>query len=118
MAAAIASKASSQLVGVKTDKKRRYRPGTVALREIRKYQKSTEKMIRKAPFIRLVRELMQAKNSTLRITASALDAIQESAEDYLVGFFKVLSCLNPSLCLGREFSHIYSYNGRYTTLYM
>ena len=40
-------------------KKRRYKPGTVALREIRKYQKSTELLIRKLPFQRLVREVRQ-----------------------------------------------------------
>ena len=39
-------------------KKRRFRPGTVALREIRRYQKNTELLIRKLPFRRLVRELM------------------------------------------------------------
>ena len=39
-------------------KKRRYRPGTVALREIRKYQKSTELLIRKLPFQRLIREIV------------------------------------------------------------
>jgi histone H3/H4 len=44
-------------VGVK--KPHRYRPGTVALREIRKYQKSTELLIRKLPFQRLVREIAQ-----------------------------------------------------------
>jgi hypothetical protein len=43
--------------GVK--KPHRYRPGTVALREIRKYQKSTELLIRKLPFQRLVREIAQ-----------------------------------------------------------
>ena len=38
--------------------KRRWRPGTVALREIRKYQKSSDLLIPKAPFARVVRELM------------------------------------------------------------
>ena len=37
----------------------RYRPGTVALREIRRYQKSTELLCRKGPFRRLVREVAQ-----------------------------------------------------------
>ena len=49
--------ASSMAGGVK--KPHRYRPGTVALREIRKYQKSTELLIRKLPFQRLVREIAQ-----------------------------------------------------------
>jgi histone H3 len=43
--------------GVK--KPHRFRPGTVALREIRRYQKSTELLIRKLPFQRLVREIAQ-----------------------------------------------------------
>jgi Core histone H2A/H2B/H3/H4 len=47
--------------GVK--KPHRYRPGTVALREIRKYQKSTELLIRKLPFQRLVREIAQVGNA-------------------------------------------------------
>lgn len=38
---------------------RRFRPGTVALREIRRYQKSTELLLRKIPFQRLVREIAQ-----------------------------------------------------------
>ena len=48
--------------GVK--KPHRYRPGTVALREIRKYQKSTELLIRKLPFQRLVREIAQVGSQT------------------------------------------------------
>jgi len=36
-------------------KKKRFRPGTVALREIRKYQRSTDLLLRKLPFSRLVR---------------------------------------------------------------
>lgn len=46
---------------VPQQKKRRWRPGTVALREIRKYQKSTELLIRKLPFSRLVREIGQVR---------------------------------------------------------
>jgi len=67
---------------------RRYRPGTVALREIRKYQKSTELVIRKLPFQRLVREIAQDFNTDLRFQASAVLAIQEAAEAYLVGLFE------------------------------
>ena len=51
----------------------RYRPGTVALREIRRYQSSTELLIKKAPFQRLVREVMEEFKKDLRITATALD---------------------------------------------
>lgn len=66
----------------------RYRPGTVALREIRKYQKSTELLIRKLPFQRLVREIMHDVRWDLRIQSRALQALQESAESYLVGLFE------------------------------
>lgn len=69
-------------------KPHRYRPGTVALREIRKYQKSTEKLIRKLPFQRLVREVAQGIKTDVRFTASAIDAIQEITEAYIVSLFE------------------------------
>ncbi len=72
--------------GVK--KPHRYRPGTVALRDIRRYQKSTDLLLRKAPFARLVRELMQDFKADLRVQASAFEAFQEAAEAYLVGLFE------------------------------
>ena len=63
-------------------------PGTVALREIRKYQKSTELLIRKLPFQRLVREIAQDFKTDLRFQSSAVLALQEAAEAYLVGLFE------------------------------
>jgi len=66
----------------------RYRPGTVALREIRKYQKSTELLIRKAPFQRLVREIAQDFKNDLRFQSTAVLALQEASEAYLVGLFE------------------------------
>nr|CAD1835342.1 unnamed protein product [Ananas comosus var. bracteatus] len=72
--------------GVK--KPHRYRPGTVALREIRKYQKSTELLIRKLPFQRLVREIAQDFKTDLRFQSHAVLALQEAAEAYLVGLFE------------------------------
>ena len=69
-------------------KPHRYRPGTVALREIRKYQKSTELLIRKLPFQRLVREIAQDFKSDLRFQSSAILALQEAAESYLVHLFE------------------------------
>ena len=76
----------SHLGGVK--KPRRYRPGTVALREIRKYQKSTNLLIRCLPFQRLVREVSQQIKSDLRFQSTALLALQEAAEAYLVNMFE------------------------------
>lgn len=69
-------------------KPRRYRPGTVALREIRRYQKSTELVIRKLPFQRLVREIAQDFKPDLRFQISAVMALQEACEAYLVGLFE------------------------------
>ena len=66
----------------------RFRPGTVALREIRKYQKSTELLIRRRPFMRLVREIAQDIKLELRFQASAMEALQEATEAYLVGLFE------------------------------
>ena len=60
-------------------RKIRYRPGTVALREIRRYQKSTELLIRKLPFQRLIREITEDfRKNYFRWTAAALCAIQAS----------------------------------------
>jgi histone H3 len=73
----------------KLKKPHRFRPGTVALREIRKYQKSTDLLLRKLPFQRLVREITQEFNTNnLRFQGTALLALQEAAEDYLVHLFE------------------------------
>ena len=66
----------------------RWRPGTVALREIRRYQKSTELLIRKLPFSRLVREIAQDFKTDLCFQPQAFAALQEAAEAYLVGLFE------------------------------
>lgn len=67
---------------------RRYRPGTKALKEIRKFQKSTELLIRKRPFQRLVREIAQDFKTDLRFQSAAILALQEASEAYLVGLFE------------------------------
>ena len=72
--------------GVK--KPHRYRPGTVALREIRRYQKSTDLLIRKAPFQRLVKEIAQEIKQNARFQSTAVLALQEASEYYLVGLFE------------------------------
>uniref|UniRef100_A0A8B9DCE1 H3.3 histone A n=1 Tax=Anser cygnoides TaxID=8845 RepID=A0A8B9DCE1_ANSCY len=64
------------------------RRGTVALREIRRYQKSTELLIRKLPFQRLVREIAQDFKTDLRFQSAAIGALQEASEAYLVGLFE------------------------------
>lgn len=72
----------------KAVKPHRYRPGTVALREIRRYQKGTELLIRKLPFQRLIREIALDFCSSLRFQSHAIMALQEASEAYLVGLFE------------------------------
>ena len=81
-----ARKSCPAMGGVK--KPRRYRPGAKALKEIRRYQKSTELLIRKLPFQRLVREIAQDFKTDLRFQSTAILALQEAAEAYLVGLFE------------------------------
>ena len=79
---------SAGLRGGVPEKRRRFRPGTVALREIRRFQKSTNFLIRKMPFQRLVRQLAQEIKPGLRFQASSILALQEASEAYLVGLFE------------------------------
>merc|ERR1712146_245931 len=83
---AAARKSAPSSGGVK--RPHRFRPGTVALRDIRKFQKSTELLIRKLPFQRLVREIANDFKNDLRFQSSAVLALQEAAEAYMVGLFE------------------------------
>ena len=83
LATKAARKSARSTGGVK--KPRRYRPGTVALREIRRYQKSTDLLICKLPFQRLCCEIAQDFKKDLRFQGSSVLALQEAAEAYLVG---------------------------------
>ncbi|ODV93674.1 hypothetical protein PACTADRAFT_51441 [Pachysolen tannophilus NRRL Y-2460] len=70
---------------------RRYKPGTVSLREIRKYQKSTDLLLRKLPFARLVREIAAESigfDYGLRWQSVAVLALQEACEAFLVNLFE------------------------------
>ena len=80
--------------GIKTPWK--WRPGTKALREIHRYQKSTELLCRKLPVSRLIREIAQDFKKDLRFQASAIAAIHEAMEAYAFGLFKdtVLCCIH------------------------
>ncbi|KAL4898530.1 histone-fold-containing protein [Aspergillus ambiguus] len=76
-----------------TGRRHRYRPGTVALKEIRKYQRSYDLLIQKLPFARLVREvaldiLPAERGSELRWQSHAIQALQEAAEAFLVHLFE------------------------------
>ena len=77
---------AQKISGIK--KPHRYRPGTVALREIRRYQKSTELLLRKLPFQRLVREIAQDHRNDLRFQSAAIEALQTAAEAYLTTLFE------------------------------
>ena len=78
-----------QTSAVKTPKrgKRRYRPGALALKEIRRYQKDTKCLIPKRPFYRLVKEITQEylRKPEIRYQQAALEGLQEATEYYLVG---------------------------------
>ena len=71
-----------------TKRKHRYRPGTLALCEIRHYQKNTNLLIKRTPFARLVREIAQGCMQELQFQNSAIGTLQEAAEAYLVGLFE------------------------------
>src|ERR1041384_673728 len=88
LATKAARKSAPATGGVK--KPHRYRPGTVALREIRRYQKSTELLIRRLPFQRLCREVTEdlRPGAGIRYQVIALGALQEAAEAYLIGLFE------------------------------
>ncbi|AYU78161.1 H3V / histone H3 variant [Leishmania donovani] len=82
----MAKKEAKAMRGGTADSKRRrhWRPGTVALREVRKYQHSTEMLIARSPFRRLVKEIMSTFKDTMHMRHSALEAMQDATESYLV----------------------------------
>jgi histone H3 len=75
-------------VSIPPKQQRIYRPGTVALREIRRFQKSTDLLLRKLPFQRLCREIAQDIKPDFRFQATGLLALQEASEAYLVSLFE------------------------------
>ena len=83
-----AKKAAKKVLGKEATKKRRQHPGTVALTEIKLMQRSTDLLLRKAPFQSIVREIAQASKTDLRFQSNAIAALQEAAEAYLVGLFE------------------------------
>lgn len=75
----------------KSPKKRRFRPGQKALKEIRHFQKTTNLLIRKLPFSRVVREIAMevvGPSQTMMWKATAIMALQEAAEAYLILLFE------------------------------
>ena len=74
--------------GIKEAKKRRFKPGTLAFREIKKYQRTTDMLLPRASFQRLVRTICESVDHELRFRSEALVALQEATEAYLVGLFE------------------------------
>lgn len=82
------TKAMSKPAVSSVKKKRRFHPGTKALRDIRRYQKTTDLLLRRAGFQRLVREIAQGYKADIRFQPSGILALQEAAESYIVGLFE------------------------------
>lgn len=80
--------AAKKVVAVTAGKKKRYRPESNVLREIRMYRKSTNLLIQKLPFQRLVREITEGIKRETRFQSAALMALQEATEAYLVSLFE------------------------------
>ena len=84
-------------------KPHRYRPGMVALREIRRYQRSTDNLIKQTPFQKLIREISQeyricpdgpgTPSVQVRFQSTTIAALQEAAENYIVGLFEDVNLL-------------------------
>lgn len=77
-----------------SEERKRYRPGQKALKEIRKFQKSTTLLLRRLPFARVVKEISEKysdkseKQYASRWQATALEALQEASESFLVQLFE------------------------------
>ena len=84
-------------------KPHRYRPGMVALREIRRYQRSNENLIKRTPFQKLIREISQeyhicpdgpgTPSVQVHFQSTAIAALQEAAENFIVGLFEDINLL-------------------------
>ena len=74
--------------GMKDRKKPRFKPGTVTLREIKRYQKTVDMLLPRAPFQRVVRTITNDMDHSLRFQSQALQALQEATEAYVVGLFE------------------------------
>lgn len=73
---------------VKKNEAKRFKPGIRALKEIRKFQKSTDLLIHRLPFVRLVKEITLTFHHSLQWQALALEALQHASEDYIIGLME------------------------------
>lgn len=67
---------------------KRYRSGNKALSEIRKFQKSTDLLIHRLPFARLVKEITLTYHHSLQWQSIAIEAVQHACEDYIIGLME------------------------------
>ena len=72
----------------KEDKTKKMKQGLKALKEIKKYQSSMEMLIRRLPFQRVVKEIMQKVQDDLRLQSTAILVLQEVGETFLVGLLE------------------------------
>lgn len=91
------STTKSSLVHLRADresltKRGYYRPGVVALKEIRQYQKSTERLIAKAPFQRLIREISEQFKANFRYQVAALEALHVKIVFFFLNFSMLRVC--------------------------
>ena len=78
----------SQLTRLDIKRRYKYKPGTVALREVHKMQRTSHLLIPLSPFQELIREIAMSYKADLRFQREALLAIQEAAESHLVSIFQ------------------------------
>lgn len=80
--------AAPEVGAVVAKRPHRFHPGTVSLREIRRYQKSTANLLQKLPFQRFIREISSNHTPDMRFQVNALAAIQEATESLLVSVLR------------------------------
>ena len=68
--------------------KRRWRPGQVAIREIKKYQESVERLIPFRPFYKAAKTIMMMVDPSMKISQEAMKCLQEASEAFMVGLFE------------------------------
>merc|ERR1711872_169549 len=80
----------SQISSPNTTFKRRFKPGANAIREIKKFQKSTDLLIPKLPFTRMVRAMVLSRtgNDSLRLQSNAISTLQEATERHLISIYE------------------------------
>lgn len=95
LATKVSGKSTSAAGGEKKPH-RLYRPTAIDLRELRRYQKNTEYLIRRLQFQRLVREIVKSVKMNIKFQVRAIEVLQEASEAYIVGLFEDTSLSSTS----------------------